>query len=90
MERMAARLKGLPHETMVELDLAVGPVLQEMIQRNHIDLVLMRTYGRSDVQKFLLGSVPEQITRRSTVCRITACRIKDWRPAVTGRCGAVI
>jgi nucleotide-binding universal stress UspA family protein len=71
MERMEARLQGLPHESMIKQAPAVWPTVQEVIQHNHVDLVLLGTHGRGGFRKLLLGSVAEEIIRRSTVPVVT-------------------
>ena len=40
-------------------------------QKNNIDLVVLGTRGRTGMQKFLLGSVAEEVWRRSPVPVLT-------------------
>jgi nucleotide-binding universal stress UspA family protein len=77
MEKMELRLRGVPHEAMIKPAPAVWPMLQEVIERYHIDLVLLGTHGRGGFRKLLMGSVAEEIIRRSAVPVVTV------GPAVT-------
>ena len=71
MQRIAVRLTGLPHQTIVEWGPGVWPTLQRVMHRNNIDLVVLGTHGRTGVQRFLLGSVAEEILRHSKVPVLT-------------------
>src|SRR4029077_3270664 len=55
----------------VERGFKVWPVLARTIQEHAIDLVVLGTHGRTGTQKFLLGSVAEEIFRRSPVPVLT-------------------
>jgi len=71
MHRVDSRLTGLPHETIIERGSEVWAVLQPVLQKNDIDLVVLGTHGRTGVQRFLLGSVAEEIWRRAKVPVLT-------------------
>jgi nucleotide-binding universal stress UspA family protein len=71
MLRLMAQLAGLPHETIVERGVAVWPSLEEALKQHDIDLIVLGTHGRTGAAKFLLGSVAEEIFRRSTVPVLT-------------------
>jgi len=71
MLRLAARLTGLPHETIVERAMGVWPAVEQALKQEDIDLIVLGTHGRTGVEKFLLGSVAEQIFRRSPVPVLT-------------------
>jgi nucleotide-binding universal stress UspA family protein len=71
MQRVESALAGLPHETIVERGSAVWPTLERAIKEHMIDLVVLGTHGRTGTQKFLLGSVAEEIFRRSPVPVLT-------------------
>jgi len=63
-------LAGLPHEFLA----AKGPVweeLQSIIEQRQIDLAVVGTHGRQNLSKLLLGSVAEQIFRRSNCLVLT-------------------
>ena len=53
-------LKGVPHETIVEYAI-----------ENGIDLIVIATHGRSGVVRGVLGSVTENVIRRSEVPVLT-------------------
>jgi nucleotide-binding universal stress UspA family protein len=71
MQQLEAHLVGLSHQTAIipgtEVWAAVGPIMQE----NNIDLLVLGTRGRTGVQKLLMGSVTEEIWRRSHVPVLT-------------------
>jgi len=71
MLRLTAQLAGLPHETIVERGVAVWPSLEEALKQHDIDLIVLGTHGRTGAAKFLLGSVAEEIFRRSPVPVLT-------------------
>ncbi len=71
MRRIESRLTGLPHQTRIERGSEVRATLQRMVEENNIDLVVLGTHGRRGVQKFLLGSVAEEIWRRANVPVLT-------------------
>ena len=71
MREIESRLSGLPHQTNVERGSHVWPTVQREVQRNNIDLVILGTHGRTGVQKFLFGSVAEEIWRRAQVPVLT-------------------
>ena len=71
MREIESRLSGLPHQTNVERVSHVWPTVQREVQRNNIDLVILGTHGRTGVQKFLFGSVAEEIWRRAQVPVLT-------------------
>lgn len=71
MRKVESQLTGLPHETILERGIAVWPTLERAIKDYHIDLIVLGTHGRTGAQKFLLGSVAEEIFRRSSVPVLT-------------------
>ena len=71
MQGIRAQLRGLPHESIIEWGPEVWPALQRVVEKNNIDLVVLGTHGRTGVRKFLLGSVAEEIWRRSHVPVLT-------------------
>jgi nucleotide-binding universal stress UspA family protein len=71
MQRVESQLAGLQHETIVERGIAVWPTVDQAIKDRHIDLIVLGTHGRTGAQKFLLGSVAEEIFRRSPVPVLT-------------------
>jgi nucleotide-binding universal stress UspA family protein len=71
MQKIDSQLSGLPHETIVEWGGAVSTAFQQVVQKNNIDLVVLGTRGRKGVQRFLLGSVAEEIWRRANIPVLT-------------------
>jgi nucleotide-binding universal stress UspA family protein len=71
MQRVKAQLAGLAHETVVERNTGVWPALEGAIKEYGIDLIVVGTHGRTGAQKLLMGSVAEEIFRRSPVPVLT-------------------
>lgn len=71
MRRVDAQLEGLPHDTVVERGVDIWPSLERAITDNHIDLIVLGTHGRTGARKLLLGSVAEEVFRRSNVPVLT-------------------
>lgn len=71
MQRIESSLAGLPHETFVEWGDGIWLNVEETLKNCAIDLVVLGTHGRTGAEKFLLGSVAEEIFRRSPVPVLT-------------------
>ncbi len=71
MQRAEAQLDGIVHETIVENDLGVWPAIERAIKQLGIDMIVVGTHGRSGLDRLLLGSVAEEIFRRSSVPVLT-------------------
>jgi len=71
MQKVDSQLVGLPHETTVEWGTAVWSSVQKAIQQARPDMIVLGTHGRTGTQKILLGSVAEEIFRRSPVPVLT-------------------
>ena len=71
MRRVEAAFAGLPHESILERGIGVWPAVQQAMREHAIDLVVLGTHGRTGAAKFLLGSVAEEIFRRSPVPVLT-------------------
>lgn len=71
MQRVNSQLAGLPHEVLVERNTGVWPAIEAAIKEYAIDLIVVGTHGRTGAQKLLLGSVAEEIFRRSHVPVLT-------------------
>ena len=69
--RIDSQLTGLEHETIVDWSVDLWDAVQRTIKENHIDLIVMGTHGRIGAEKFLLGSVAEEIFRRSPIPVLT-------------------
>jgi len=55
-----SKLKDLPHNLIVEKG-DVWSVLSSIIEREHVDLLIMGTHGRRGFRKLALGSVAEEV-----------------------------
>jgi nucleotide-binding universal stress UspA family protein len=71
MQKVESQLAGVVHETTMERGVGVWPAIEQALEVHHIDLVVLGTHGRTGAQKFLLGSVAEEIFRRSPVPVLT-------------------
>lgn len=71
MKKVESQLAGLPHETAVERGAGVWEPVERAIREHGIDLIVLGTHGRTGAQKFMLGSVAEEIFRRSPVPVLT-------------------
>ncbi|HJT68635.1 MAG TPA: universal stress protein [Terriglobales bacterium] len=71
MQRISSQLAGLPHETALEWGVSVWPGVEQALKLHSIDLIVAGTHGRTGAEKLLLGSVAEEIFRRSPVPVLT-------------------
>jgi len=71
MQRLESQLSGVDHETVVLRGMEVWPAAREAIEQYEIDLIVLGTRGRTGADKLLLGSVAEEIFRRSPVPVLT-------------------
>ena len=55
---------GVPHDVAVTED-DLWPALNNMVQKDNIDLIVIGTRGRTGVERALLGSVAEEILRKA-------------------------
>lgn len=82
LQRLDARLSGIPHEASMIRGSAVWPATQQAIQDSGADILVLGTHGRTGAQKLLLGSVAEEIFRQSPIPVLT---IGPWvRNAIHG------
>jgi nucleotide-binding universal stress UspA family protein len=71
MRRVESQLAGLQHTTIIERGTGVWPAVEQAIQDEDVDLIVLGTHGRTGAEKLLLGSVAEEIFRRSPVPVLT-------------------
>jgi nucleotide-binding universal stress UspA family protein len=71
MKRVDSQLAGLPHTSIVERGTGVWEPVKSAIAEFNTDLLVLGTHGRTGAQKFFLGSVAEEIFRRSPVPVLT-------------------
>jgi nucleotide-binding universal stress UspA family protein len=69
--RIESQLAGLEHETIVDWSIDLWDAVQKTIEEKGIDLIVMGTHGRTGAEKFLMGSIAEEIFRRSPVPVLT-------------------
>ena len=69
--RIESQLAGLEHETIVDWSIDLWDAVQKTIKEKNIDLIVMGTHGRTGADKFFMGSVAEEIFRRSPVPVLT-------------------
>jgi nucleotide-binding universal stress UspA family protein len=70
-DRVESQLAGLEHETIVEWNTGLWEAVEKTINANNIDLIVLGTHGRTGADKLLMGSVAEEIFRRSPVPVLT-------------------
>lgn len=71
MKNLVPKLAGLPYSAVVERATEVWEPVKRALTENNIDLIVLGTHGRTGRQKLLLGSVAEEIIRRSNVPVLT-------------------
>jgi nucleotide-binding universal stress UspA family protein len=71
IQRVESQLAGVWNESIVECGIEVWMAVQQAIKDHNIDLIVLGTHGRTGADKFLLGSVAEEIFRRSPVPVLT-------------------
>ena len=71
MCKVDAAFAGLPHEIIIERRIAVWSAVEQETKDYSIDLIVLGTHGRTGAEKFLLGSVAEEIFRLSRVPVLT-------------------
>lgn len=67
MRKIEAQLVGVPFETTLARGMSMWEAVEHAIRDHHIDVIVLATHGRTGVSKFLLGSVAEEVFRRSPV-----------------------
>jgi nucleotide-binding universal stress UspA family protein len=65
LRNLESQLAGLQHETIVERALNVWDSVKKAIEDFSIDMIVLGTHGRTGAQRFLLGSVAEEVFRQS-------------------------
>jgi nucleotide-binding universal stress UspA family protein len=76
MGELDSQLAGIEHQTSVENALSVWEAVDNAIREHSIDLIVIGTHGRTGVSRVLLGSVAEEVFRRSP------CPVMTVGPAV--------
>lgn len=71
MKKIEAKLVGVPFETSLAHGVGMWDAVEQALREHHIDVIVLATHGRTGVSKFLLGSVAEEVFRRSPVPAMT-------------------
>jgi nucleotide-binding universal stress UspA family protein len=71
MEELSSRFVLAPYQATVKNGPDVWQIVRDYIERFHIDLVCVGSHGRSGLQRVWLGSVAEEVFRRSRVPVLT-------------------
>ena len=71
MQKVESKLVGIDHDAQVLQGMEIGAAIDQTIAKHHIDLIVLGTHGRTGTQKLLMGSVAEEIFRRSSVPVLT-------------------
>jgi nucleotide-binding universal stress UspA family protein len=71
MQRIESRLAGVSHDSTVRRAFDVWPAVEDAILEFKADLIVLGTHGRTGAQKLVMGSVAEEIFRRSPVPVLT-------------------
>jgi nucleotide-binding universal stress UspA family protein len=65
MQKLDSQLSGVAHETNLEWGGNIWATVAQAIQENHADLLVLGTRGRTGAEKLVLGSVAEEVFRKS-------------------------
>jgi nucleotide-binding universal stress UspA family protein len=90
MRRVESQLSGVVVRRYLARDTAVWPAVEEAVAKHRIDLIVLGTSGRTGGSKWLLGSVAEEIFRRSSVPVITVGPFVRSESRSDGRFGRVL
>jgi nucleotide-binding universal stress UspA family protein len=66
MQNLESQLAGVQHRVVLERAVDVWAGVEQATQDCAADLIVLGTHGRTGAQRFLLGSVAEEIFRRSS------------------------
>ncbi len=71
MKKVQSRIAGVPCQTAIVRGMSVWEAVDHAIREYRIDLIVMGTHGRTGAMKLTLGSVAEEVFRRSPVPVLT-------------------
>ncbi len=71
MRRVESQFAGLSHESLIGQGLSVWDTVAQTLKGHSIDMIVLGTHGRTGAEKLLLGSVAEEVFRRSPVPVLT-------------------
>ena len=64
-------LAGISHDVNITRAASVWEAIEESLRTTAADLIILGTHGRTGAEKFLLGSVAEEVFRRSPIPVLT-------------------
>jgi nucleotide-binding universal stress UspA family protein len=67
MQEVSSLFEKVPHEAILKNGPKVWPIVRDVVERCHIDLICAGTHGRSGLKKLWLGSVAEEVFRHASV-----------------------
>jgi nucleotide-binding universal stress UspA family protein len=70
-QRLESQLAGVAHEVTIVRDVNVWRAVEDAVRSCAADMIVLGTHGRTGAQKLLLGSIAEDIFRRSPVPVLT-------------------
>ncbi|MFH2005712.1 MAG: universal stress protein [bacterium] len=79
LEELGAQ--GLTIRTVDERAPAAGPAILSYAKEQDVDLIVMGTHGRRGIQRWLMGSVAEEVVRRASCPVLTVRHLQKARPA---------
>jgi nucleotide-binding universal stress UspA family protein len=71
MAKLNSELSAVSHDSAMAEGVGVWQAVEQAIHDQRIDLIVLGTHGRTHARKLLLGSVAEEILRRSSVPVLT-------------------
>ena len=71
MQEVDAMLGGVEHKIIIARGIGFWPAIEQVIKDHDVHLIVMGTHGRTGTLKLLLGSVAEEVFRRSPVPVLT-------------------
>ena len=71
MQRTESQLAGITHEGSVVRGAEIWTAVEQAIETAHADMIVLGTHGRTGAQKVMLGSVAEEVFRKSPIPVLT-------------------
>jgi nucleotide-binding universal stress UspA family protein len=83
-------LSGVPHDVTVTRDIGVWSAAEDVIRNSAPDLIVLGTHGRTGPRRLVLGSVAEEILRRSDVPVLTVGPYVNSETTPTARFSSIL
>jgi nucleotide-binding universal stress UspA family protein len=90
MQSLESSLNGITLHPLLVRGMALWPAVEEVIQKHEIDLIIVGTSGKTGGSKLILGSVAEEIFRRSPVPVMTVGPSVPIKSTYYGQFGRVL